>query len=45
MEDTIAAIVTSSAISSVGIIRISGKDTFKVIEKIFKPKTEYHNFR
>ncbi len=38
MEDTIAAIVTSSAISSVGIIRISGEKTFEIIEKIFKPK-------
>lgn len=43
MEDTIAAIVTSSSISSVGIIRISGKDSFKIIKKIFKPKKE--NFK
>ncbi len=37
MEDTIAAIVTSSSIASVGIIRISGKNTFEIIEKIFEP--------
>lgn len=37
MEDTIAAIVTSSSIASVGIIRISGKKTFEIIEKIFIP--------
>jgi len=37
MEDTIAAIVTSSSIASVGIIRVSGKKTFEIIEKIFVP--------
>lgn len=37
MEDTIAAIVTSSSIASVGIIRISGKKTFEIIGKIFVP--------
>lgn len=40
MEDTIAAIVTSSAISSVGIIRISGNESFEIIKKIFKPKNK-----
>ncbi len=36
MNDTIVAIATSSGISSIGIIRISGKDTFKIIDDIFK---------
>ena len=36
MEDTIAAIATSSGIASIGIIRISGKETFNIIKKIFK---------
>ena len=43
MEDTIAAIVTSSSVSSVGIIRISGEKTFDIVTKIFKPKNE--NFK
>ena len=37
---TIAAISTAPGVGGIGIIRISGKDTFKVIEKIFKPKNE-----
>ena len=38
---TIAAISTAPGIGGIGIVRISGKDTFDVIKKIFKPKNEY----
>lgn len=37
MSDTIAAISTGSALSAIGIIRVSGDDTLSVIDKIFKP--------
>ncbi len=40
MEDTIAAIATSSGIASIGIIRISGKETFNIIKKIFRTNKE-----
>ena len=32
---TIAAISTAPGIGGIGIIRLSGEDTFKIIEKIF----------
>jgi len=35
---TIVAISTAPGIGGIGIIRISGKDTFKIIDKIFKTK-------
>lgn len=37
---TIAAISTAPGIGGIGIIRISGEDTYNVLEKIFKPKQE-----
>ena len=37
---TIAAIATATGTGSVGIIRMSGKDCFKVLEKIFIPKNK-----
>lgn len=37
---TIAAISTSPGIGGIGIIRISGEDTFDIISKIFKMKKE-----
>lgn len=37
---TIAAISTAPGIGGIGIVRISGKDTFSIIEKIFKPKAK-----
>lgn len=37
---TIAAISTASGIGGIGIIRISGENTYNVLEKIFKPKQE-----
>lgn len=39
---TIAAISTAPGIGGIGIIRLSGEDTFKIIEKIFKQK-RYEN--
>lgn len=36
--ETIAAISTPPGYGGIGIIRISGKDSFKIIEKIFEPK-------
>ena len=36
--DTIAAISTAPGIGGIGIIRVSGNDAFKVIDKIFKAK-------
>jgi tRNA modification GTPase len=44
---TIAAISTASGIGGIGIIRISGENTYKVLEKIFKPKNEidYNNVK
>ena len=35
---TIAAISTSPGIGGIGIIRISGKEAFNIVDKIFKPK-------
>ena len=36
--NTIVAISTAPGNSGIGIVRLSGKDSFKVVEKIFKPK-------
>ncbi len=38
MNDTIAAISTSSGIGAISIIRVSGKDSIKITNKIFKGK-------
>lgn len=35
---TIAAISTAPGIGGIGIIRISGENSYKILEKIFKPK-------
>ena len=37
---TIVAISTAPGIGGIGIIRLSGKDTFKITEKIFVPKNK-----
>ncbi len=37
---TIAAISTAPGIGGIGIVRISGKDAFLIIEKIFQPKAK-----
>lgn len=41
---TIAAISTAPGIGGIGIIRMSGKDCFKILEKIFKQK-KYQNIK
>uniref|UniRef100_A0A7C4U7B8 tRNA modification GTPase MnmE n=1 Tax=candidate division WOR-3 bacterium TaxID=2052148 RepID=A0A7C4U7B8_UNCW3 len=38
MEDTIAAISTSPGIGAISIVRVSGKDSFEIVSKIFKGK-------
>ena len=40
MEETIAAISTAPGTAGIGIIRMSGKDVFIVLEKIFRPIKE-----
>ena len=41
--DTIAAIATPFGIGSIGVIRISGKDAFNIINKISSVKIDTHN--
>ena len=36
---TICAISTAPGTGGIGIIRLSGEDSFKVVEKIFRPKS------
>ncbi len=38
--DTIVAISTAPGNAGIGIIRISGKESFEIIKKIFRPKNE-----
>ena len=38
MEDTIAAISTSLGVGAISIIRISGKDSIRIVNSIFKGK-------
>lgn len=40
MEETIAAISTAPGTAGIGIIRMSGKDVFSVLKRIFKPIKE-----
>ena len=40
-EDTIAAIATPVGQAGIGIIRISGPDSLRIAEKVFKPKTPH----
>lgn len=44
-NDTICAISTPLGISGIGIIRLTGPDTYKIIKKIFRParKTDLYN--
>ena len=37
IADTIAAISTGSALSAIGIIRLSGPETIQIIDKVFQP--------
>ena len=38
VKDTIAAISTAMSSSGIGIVRMSGPDSFEIIDKIFQPK-------
>ncbi|WP_022671096.1 tRNA uridine-5-carboxymethylaminomethyl(34) synthesis GTPase MnmE [Hippea alviniae] len=44
-NDVIAAIATGYSEAAIGIIRLSGKDTFKVLESIFSKKPPYEHRR
>lgn len=39
-KDTIAAIATAMSNSGIGIVRISGAESFEIIQKIYRGKTE-----
>ena len=41
--DAIVAISTAQANGGIGIIRMSGKDCFKILEKIFKMKNNIND--
>ena len=43
-KDTIAAIATAMSNSGIGIVRISGEESFDIIQKIYRGKTD-KNFR
>lgn len=38
MSDTIAAIATAQAPSAIGILRLTGPDTVRILDRIFRPK-------
>ena len=40
IKDTIAAIATAMSHSGIGIVRMSGPDSFQIIDEIFQPKKE-----
>ena len=40
MDETIVAISTGLTNSGIGIIRMSGKNAFKILDKIFVPKNK-----
>ena len=44
-NETIAAISTATGTGGIGIIRMSGKNCFKILEKIFKPHTEVNEIK
>ena len=45
MEKTIAAISTASGNGGIGIIRLSGRQTFEIIKKIFVPKNKNNSIK
>lgn len=40
IKDTIAAVATAMSHSGIGIVRMSGPDSFQIIDEIFQPKKE-----
>ena len=45
MSSTIAAISTATGSAGIGIIRMSGKDCFDILKKIFVPKNNNNNIK
>ncbi len=45
MLDTIAAISTSPGIGAISIVRVSGKDSFNIVSKIFKGKKDIRKIK
>ncbi len=37
-SDTIAAVATGGDVSAIGIIRLSGPDTLRIVERVFTPE-------
>ena len=44
-EETIAAISTATGNGGLGIIRMSGKECFNILEKIFRPINEVNEIK
>ncbi len=45
MENTIVAISTAAGNSGIGIIRLSGKNSFEIVKKIFVPKNKQQEIK
>ncbi len=43
MDDTICALSTPQGMGAIAMIRISGSDTFSILNKVFKPFSSRHN--
>ena len=45
MEDTIAAIATAYGEGGIGIVRISGPNTYDILKKIFVPRNRKQDWK
>lgn len=43
MDDTICALSTAQGMGAIAMIRISGSETFPILQKVFKPFSQRHN--
>ena len=43
MEDTICALSTPPGMGAIAVIRLSGKDSYPIVNQIFKPYSKSHN--
>jgi len=43
MDDTICALSTPQGMGAIAMIRISGSETFPILQKVFKPFSTRHN--
>ena len=41
MFDTIAAISTAAGMAAIGVVRVSGKDSVKILDSIFEPQSSF----